>query len=192
MGKAGLRKMPSCLQIAKHWLKHARGIECDVIDCFGSSPAELICCWRCGWGAGNTAGLERAHITASRISEFHDPINLLLLCHTCHRQQPDGADRNEQLNWVLNGAWSEIVVGRNLLEASMGKSVEELIDVLMKLHENDKELVMLHWRKMLSEASQITAANTYSNTIANLGILARRTIASHNLRQPELPPVSGL
>jgi hypothetical protein len=43
---------------------------------------------------------ERAHIDAVKHYGDDSPSNFLLLCPVCHNEQPDGADRQYQINWL--------------------------------------------------------------------------------------------
>lgn len=54
-------------------------------------------CWAC-----RVPGIvpERAHIVAVLHGGSNDPDNFLLLCGHCHTDQPDGASREQQLDWL--------------------------------------------------------------------------------------------
>ena len=60
------------------------------------------CCFACGAYAGR--GLERAHIVAKAHGGSYDPSNFWLLCHPCHREQPDGAPPAAQEMWRASRA----------------------------------------------------------------------------------------
>lgn len=70
-------------------------------------------CWACGYSDAAlppaTARLhaaapafkpQRAHIVARVHGGSWAPRNFLLLCHPCHKEQPDGACREDQLRWL--------------------------------------------------------------------------------------------
>ena len=67
----------------------------------GKEPTEWAhdpdpCCWSCG--KNDTP--ERAHIVAESLGGSADPLNFLLLCSRCHREQPDTAPREAQMLWI--------------------------------------------------------------------------------------------
>lgn len=55
-------------------------------------------CWACS-GRGP---VERAHVIARSFGGSNEPENFFLLCHRCHRDQPDGAPRYLQEQWLFN------------------------------------------------------------------------------------------
>lgn len=61
-------------------------------------------CWACG-AAGDddepSGWLQRAHVQAMSGGGTDDPSNFFLLCWVCHRDQPDGAPRDVQEEWLL-------------------------------------------------------------------------------------------
>jgi len=63
------------------------------------------CCMRCGrFTDDDGRGLEKAHIVAHmRGGSDTDPENFWVLCHPCHRGQPDLACREVQESWRLSG-----------------------------------------------------------------------------------------
>ena len=59
-------KMPSKLEIAKHW---------------GFPTDDLTYCWGCGFPGGR---IERAHLIAKSSGGDNNPDNFILLCNFCH------------------------------------------------------------------------------------------------------------
>jgi hypothetical protein len=56
---------------------------------------------RC-WACGGLANLERAHVVAIAHGGGNEPENFFLLCWVCHREQPDGAPADVQLEWLAS------------------------------------------------------------------------------------------
>jgi hypothetical protein len=54
-------------------------------------------CWACG---NFGADVERAHIIPHSGGGGMEPSNFFLLCHACHRTQPDNAPRKYQIAWL--------------------------------------------------------------------------------------------
>jgi 5-methylcytosine-specific restriction endonuclease McrA len=80
-------KMPSIRQIITAWSRERDEPWLSFEDK----------CWACGnWGAG----VERAHIIPHSGGGSMEPLNFFLLCHTCHRAQPDNAPREFQIAWL--------------------------------------------------------------------------------------------
>ena len=55
-------------------------------------------CWSCK--KVSSCSLEKAHIKAFSKGGSDHPRNYLLLCHTCHTNQPDGAPIEYQIEWL--------------------------------------------------------------------------------------------
>ena len=58
-------------------------------------------CWACRY---QTRGFipERAHVIGLANGGSNEPGNFFLLCSLCHREQPDGAGREEQEEWLID------------------------------------------------------------------------------------------
>lgn len=61
-------------------------------------------CWACCWTDAEFQP-ERAHVVGLANGGSNDPGNFFLLCHLCHREQPDGAGREEQEEWLTGHEW---------------------------------------------------------------------------------------
>lgn len=57
-------------------------------------------CWACRYTSRGFVP-ERAHVVGLANGGSNDPDNFFLLCSLCHREQPDGADRGEQEEWLI-------------------------------------------------------------------------------------------
>jgi hypothetical protein len=90
-------------------------------------------CWRCGY-TGDDFKPERAHIHAVRNGGTNEPLNLLLLCYRCHKEQPDAAEREEQLAWLKAG---ENYLMRMMRDADLMAALEELATQARKLDMTD-------------------------------------------------------
>jgi hypothetical protein len=167
MARRSTAAMPKARAIAMHWLEKAKlgGMEAEVVLEFGSTVDQVTCCWRCG-----ARSVERAHIVAASQGGTDDADNLLLLCHTCHMWQPDGATREEQMQWVCRGAsWAE---HREALEGACrvaGTSIEDLLEWMASTGRDEAE-----FRVWISWAQQMTARADPITARANLGIVIAR------------------
>lgn len=45
--------------------------------------------------------MDRAHVVPVRAGGSFDPGNFFLLCHTCHKEQPDNLSRELQIQWLF-------------------------------------------------------------------------------------------
>lgn len=77
------RREPSRNQIAKHW---------------GRAKTR---CWGCGVPEKGWK-LTRCHIVPHASGGSSAPSNYFLLCHFCHRDQPDAASKSLQICWLDN------------------------------------------------------------------------------------------
>lgn len=160
--------MPNCKAIASAW-KSASPWPHHVEE---QDAAES--CWRCGFTADDFKP-ERAHIHAVRHGGTNEPSNLLLLCHVCHKEQPDAASREDQLAWLKAGeSWmmrmmrdSELMAALEELAARArqmdGTDVRELGEVMAKeLREiglrtssgGTRTAMVLHIRKRAKELGE--------------------------------------
>jgi hypothetical protein len=57
-------------------------------------------CWACSAETGEQ--LQRAHVVAVCHGGSNEPGNFYLLCWVCHREQPDGAPADVQLEWLAS------------------------------------------------------------------------------------------
>jgi hypothetical protein len=74
----------------------------DIVSTLDVEAPERTC-WACGMrGESGEAlsWLERAHVKAHSSGGSTEPGNFLLLCHSCHREQPDAAPRDAQIAWL--------------------------------------------------------------------------------------------
>lgn len=55
-------------------------------------------CWACR----EDFDIERAHVRARSRGGSMRPSNFFLLCHRCHKNQPDCASAKDQVEWLLN------------------------------------------------------------------------------------------
>lgn len=63
------------------------------------------------WGCGEFAPLQRSHIVARSRGGTVDPTNFLLLCDSCHRQQPDLVAPETLWEWLLERKhWSHVAM----------------------------------------------------------------------------------
>ncbi len=79
-------------------------------------------CWGCGLWAPLDADehwQERCHIVPHGAPYFgpdNDPANYLLLCHRCHKNQPDDQSRAVQIAWLKTIVpWVDVVTQRTKL-----------------------------------------------------------------------------
>jgi hypothetical protein len=91
-------KLPSKQSIVDAWWDPACRYN-DLPREWGDTPQQALCCWRCG----HKTGIERAHLHAHCFGGSNDPLNLVLLCCACHITQPDGMDRQMQIEWIRRG-----------------------------------------------------------------------------------------
>lgn len=85
------RKPPSSGSIATAQIQLTK--ELDVPAAYATST-----CWSCKKECRGS--LEKAHIDAFSRGGSDHPANYLLLCHNCHTNQPDGASREYQIEWL--------------------------------------------------------------------------------------------
>jgi hypothetical protein len=58
-----------------------------------------VCCWACGDDSMET---ERAHVVPRSGGGSFEPSNFWLLCGLCHREHPDCASPEAQLEWLIS------------------------------------------------------------------------------------------
>jgi hypothetical protein len=107
----------------------------------------LYSCWACGFSKvedyGEEPKTERAHIIAHSVGGTNDPSNYLLLCHACHREHPDGATFEEQVEWLENHpSWAN--------------------PDLMKIRYPSFSQWFFPWLSSLSEVQQLSLAGSFS------------------------------
>ena len=156
-------KMPTKRQIAAVWMSDAHPSNFIPLE-WGQTIEECLCCWRCG----HKKGIERAHIKADCHGGDVDATNLVLLCHSCHECQPDGLDRETQIDWIRRGeSQREIDARCQLLFAMAGTTVERFVEQF-----GVKSLDVFN---RLAEQSIAVSAGL-SNANGNLAALIRATM----------------
>jgi hypothetical protein len=122
---------PTTREIAEAWAADG-GLPDDLALCSAAELAKL--CWAC-WRRNRVT--DRAHIQARSASgDNNDPLNYLLLCPECHKEQPDGAPKAEQLRWLVESPTQiDRLLGDIQRNADMamrvhGVSVEQMTAVL--------------------------------------------------------------
>ena len=98
-------------EIAYYWTTayHEDGVYIDW-DETGVDPQDATeRCWRCGSHKGKR--LQRCHMIPESCDGENHPKNLILLCHKCHKEAPNFADRNAMLNWLYNSTRGDLFRG---------------------------------------------------------------------------------
>ena len=97
-------------------------------------------CWGCG--IESKTKMSRCHIVAKIKGGSDDENNLLLLCDVCHKEQPDGLDREIQIEWLIEREgyfernqklwedWSEKLSNLGDFEAYVSKNYKRIFKVL--------------------------------------------------------------
>ena len=140
---------PSCKNIVAAWMDtrpwgHLVDDDDDAADS----------CWRCGYHA-QKGEMTRAHIHAHRHGGSNDPSNYFLLCDICHREQPDAAPREEQIQWVSNGEWylTKMMEDKNLMGTLQG-----LCDIAVRLTAEDSAALMAELTNGMRAVSLATSS----------------------------------
>lgn len=86
-------------------------------------------CWRCGY----ENSLERCHIVPEALGGKDEPSNLILLCHRCHLENPNIADKDIMWDWLRAYSTSFydtywLKQGMKEYEFIYGKSVEQELE----------------------------------------------------------------
>lgn len=168
-------KMPTKHQIAAAWL--AEDNSCNFIPReWGSTVSECLCCWRCG----HRQGVERAHLRADCFGGSVDADNLVLLCSSCHEYQPDGLDRQTQIDWIARGESRQEIDARcGLLFAMAGTTVEMFVKRF-----GERSLTLFN---ELAEKSIALSAGP-SNAHGNLAALIHKEMRKETTCQTQPPP----
>ena len=97
------RRMPTIKQVIKYWF--------DYREAHGTLPFADPAwewdaddyCWACGWDRGRQ---ERAHIvprvpvSSSDVHGLDGPQNIVMLCRSCHKSQPQSADPTDTFEFM--------------------------------------------------------------------------------------------
>jgi hypothetical protein len=98
--------MPTRKAIWSFWSDRLKDEAPEVLQlmhrAYGEDPADL--CWSCG-ASHNERSLERAHLRARSLDGLDIPANLVLLCHPCHKSQPDNGVSSALL-WLRRRAFA--------------------------------------------------------------------------------------
>lgn len=127
----------------------------------------LAACWACGL---ECTTLQRAHIVARANAGADDPDNFLLLCWWCHREQPDGLPRAEQIRWARERPhWIILFINR------WGDVIEALHAELATVPGAAERLRNAPWQQWVQELAQASAASRLATVEANVrhGLIAK-------------------
>jgi hypothetical protein len=89
---------------------HAAIVESNtaLVARLGIAPEEAaLTCWACRCVGSSKPS--RAHVVAASHGGSNEPDNFFLLCDHCHLEQPDGAPREAQLEWLFSAPSGAIV-----------------------------------------------------------------------------------
>jgi len=146
-------------------------------------PAEH--CWACGCPKDKCLAIQRAHIKGYAKGGSWEPANFILLCGRCHGEQPDGADREEQLLWL---ATREPYIAWERREyAVLHEGIDRVLDVLWLPEESLTAWFRAHGvgddpsipnrpslQAMIDEGMDRSASSGLKNRLANIGIVYAR------------------
>lgn len=155
------RKPPSADAISMSQLELTKELEIPVN--YSTST-----CWGCK--RETHASLEKAHIEAFSRGGSDHPSNYLLLCHNCHTNQPDGAPREYQIEWLKKRPqfWEakfEPSPFATEFERMSGIKIEALCDLILDEH-GTSGLASI-FKKTLKGGSLDKAGMTTGNAMAN-------------------------
>jgi hypothetical protein len=97
--------MPTIKQVIKYWFDYRETHETLPFanPAWEWDPEDY--CWACGWAKGRH---DRAHIvprvpvSSSGVHGLDGPQNIVMLCRSCHKSQPQSADPQQTFNFMLN------------------------------------------------------------------------------------------
>lgn len=141
----------------------------SLLEDLGINPMDAhAMCWACRLEFQSSLPV-RAHILADTHGGSTDPKNFFLLCNTCHTSQPDGAEREYQIQWLKNFSKVEAETNTDRLKEEFkkatGHELQELLNLMM-----DKwgtQGMLDRFSNALKKGSKGKAGVAHTNGIAN-------------------------
>lgn len=156
--------MPAYSHVVQAQIILVRELDLDVL--FAAKT-----CWACRY-LFVSENPERAHIIARSHGGSDHPSNFFLLCGTCHRNQPDGASRQYQLDWIKSHKRSAEEIpniaddAASDFERLTGFSLKALCESMIDKY-GTREFVA-RFSSAVREGSQKRAGVSYLNANANV------------------------
>lgn len=97
-------------QIADYWFKSHSGNEYALLDETELNIDACDCltnCWRCG----NERKLEKCHIVPHALGGSDSPDNYVLLCKSCHLENPNVSEKEYMIDWLKRSKTTLSVYG---------------------------------------------------------------------------------
>ena len=190
--------MPSPSEIIEWWRSvegraHAKTIQrrygAPVVKRLGKIPKVKSSCWACGCCEGRWGhGLDRCHIVPLALGGGSAPSNLLMMCRSCHQDNPDTRDPAVFWSWFC-GVREEWVERLSAVALREGSAVD--VDALIHdYHEAIKKDPPLLVNGALAKGFTVGLVRslraTRGGSSAGVGeALAKAHVAAEGARQDE-------
>jgi len=128
-------------------------------------------CWACRLEFKSSRP-EKAHIEPFSRGGSDNPSNFFLLCHECHKSQPDAADKDYQIRWIKSRTHFRLLENKfdtnpfaTEFKIMSGISIDEFCNILIDKH--GTKGMLSRFKNELKMGSLDKAGHTSGNAMAN-------------------------